>query len=195
MRKKTNLKYQLVISISVICVLSPISAGQTIIYVDSCADPCGNGQSWAKAYQYLQDALTDANTTAKPVEIWVASGIYKPSVKVDGISDRHKAFQMINGVAIYGGFAGDEPNTFDVNNRDLTSNETILSGDLLGNDTPGLDPCDLLTDLSRSENCCHIFHHPIGTNLEPNAVIDGFTIKAGNADYADWPHYNGGGII
>ena len=38
---------------------------------------------------------------------------------------------MKNGVEIYGGFAGDEdPAVFDLNDRDFTANETILSGDI-----------------------------------------------------------------
>ena len=40
----------------------------------------GDGASWTNAYQFLQDALTDAeNATANdPYEIWVAAGTYYP---------------------------------------------------------------------------------------------------------------------
>ena len=61
---------------------------------------------------------------------------------------------MVNGVAIYGGFAGtEEPATFDLDDRDLTANETILSGDI---GTPG----------NNADNCYHVFYHPEGTNLD-----------------------------
>ena len=48
------------------------------IYVDDDAPAAGDGTSWATAYRYLQDALTDAAAAEKPVEIRVAQGLYKP---------------------------------------------------------------------------------------------------------------------
>ncbi|MBN2377599.1 MAG: hypothetical protein JXD22_14460 [Sedimentisphaerales bacterium] len=79
-------------------------------------------------------------------EIWVAAGAYYPSAKVGGTSDRHKTFQMINGVAIYGGFNGTETSR---SQRDVQGNETILSGDT---DCLSLPPacvgCDINEDTS-----------------------------------------------
>ena len=63
----------------------------------------------------------------------MAQGIYKPDQGV-GITpgDRCATFQLINGVAIKGGYAGfGEP---DPNERDVDIYETTLSGDLNGND-------------------------------------------------------------
>jgi parallel beta-helix repeat protein len=75
------------------------------IYVDAAAPgPGHDGSTWATAYIYLQDAL------AGPVyddEIWVAEGLYKPdcnSVNPAGSGNREATFQLVNGVALYGGF-------------------------------------------------------------------------------------------
>ncbi len=99
---------------------------QTPIFVDDDAPPGGNGSSWATAYDDLQDALAAATA---PATIWVAAGIYNPD---DG-SDRFATFQLASGVAVYGGFFGDEdPATFDLDDRDFIANETILSRDICG---------------------------------------------------------------
>jgi hypothetical protein len=100
---------------------------------------------------------------------------------------------MKNGVAIYGGFgASGDP---DMADRDPNMYETILSGDLLGNDNPDTPAEDLRDNPNRTDNCYHIFYHPEGLALDPNAILDGFTITAGNSDepYPS-PHANGSGM-
>ncbi|MHC4087993.1 MAG: hypothetical protein ACYSU5_22725 [Planctomycetota bacterium] len=63
--------------------------------------------------------------------------------------DRTATFQLINGVAIYGGYAGfGEPNA---DARDIELYETILSGDLAGNDMDVHDPCADRTQPSRKQ--------------------------------------------
>ena len=165
----------------------PCNAGT--IYVSASAAGANNGTSWADAYNLLQDALDDPNL-ASGDNIWVAEGTYKPSYDHGlGIGDRGKHFRMINGVAIYGGFP---TGGSDFENRDPNQYETILSGDLLNNDNPATPVEDLLDDPNRADNCYHVFYHPDGTNLDPNAILDGFTIIAGNAD-GSWPDYSMGG--
>ncbi|MHC4695233.1 MAG: right-handed parallel beta-helix repeat-containing protein [Planctomycetota bacterium] len=102
---------------------------QTILLVD--ADPCPN-TTWVDAYSDLQDALDDAVVFAQegPVEIWVAEGVYKPD---RGTGDRFASFDLVNNVALYGGFAGWETTR---DQRDVEMYETILSGDLGRNDAP-----------------------------------------------------------
>ena len=146
------------------------------IYVRESAT--GTGASWTDACGDLQNALDAA---VSDDEIWVATGSYKPSVEVGGTGDRYRTFQLKNAVAIYGGFAGNEPNTFDLDDRNFETNETILSGDIgiQGND---------------ADNCYHVFYHPSGTILDTTAILDGVTITAGNADGTYSPHQSGAGM-
>jgi len=153
--------------------------GVHTLYVDIAAPFGGDGKSWDTAYNYLQDAMADARSSAKPVEIRVAEGIYTPdsnSAEPSGTGDRNAAFQLINGVIIKGGYAGfGEPNP---NARDIELYETILSGDLDRNDVEVDDPCDLLTESSRAENSYHV----VLICEDTEVILDGFTITAGNAN-------------
>ena len=157
-------------------------AADSIIYVDAEATGANNGTSWDDAYAELQPALEDA---ADGDEVWVAAGIYTPTVKHGGTSDRYRSFQMKNGVAIYGGF---DPSVGDLafEDRDWEANRTILSGDLNGDDEPGFENDD--------DNSYHVFYHPEGTNLDSTAILDGFTITAGNANGDSSLANTGGGM-
>ena len=161
-----------------------------VIYVDVAAPGANNGSSWTDAYTTVSGALNDP-TLASVGEIWVAAGTYRPDPA--GLADAREAnFQLVNSVAIYGGLAGTEnPATFDLSSRDFVANETILSGDLNGDDQQGLDPCDLLNHASRTDNCYHVFYHASGVNLNSSAILDGFTITAANANGVS-QHYMGG---
>ena len=152
-----------------------------VIYVDDEAAGANNGSSWADAYNYLQNAL---NAAWPGDEIHVAQGIYKPD-QGDAVTpgDRKATFQLINGVTIKGGYAGlgqPKPNT-----RDIQLYETILSGDLDGNDIP----VDWYT---KRENSYHVV---TGSGTAPSAVIQGFIIAHGNAYDPDNPVTNGGGML
>jgi len=79
---------------------------QVIIYVDDDAPLGGDGASWAAAYKYLQDALAAASDGD---EIRVAGGTYTPDQDEAGNvtpGDREATFQLINGVAVRGGYRG-----------------------------------------------------------------------------------------
>jgi hypothetical protein len=147
-----------------------------MIYVDANV-PDGNGTSWADAYQYLQDGLVAANSLSPPVEIRVAKGTYKPDQGGgQPPGGRSCSFGLLNGVAIYGGYAGSHGP--DPNVRDIALYETILSGDLDGNDVPVSDPAHLDLDPSRSENSFHVVR---ADGTDQTSVLDGVTIEAGNA--------------
>ena len=153
----------------------PCSAG--VIYVDVDASGANNGSSWQDAYNLLQDALTEAKVGD---QIWVAEGIYYPTSDYGlAIGDRGKHFRMKNGVKIYGGFSG--TGAPDMADRDPNQYETVLSGDIGATDDPG-------------DNCYHVFYHSDGLALDPNAVLDGFTITGGNAD-GSGDHRWGGGMF
>jgi len=143
------------------------AAGETI-YVDADASGVNNGSSWADAYNYLQDALVAATSGD---QIWVAQGTYTPdcnSDDPDGSGDRTATFQLINGVALKGGYAGSgEP---DPDARDIEAYETILSGDLNGD------------DVGFTNNGENSYQVVTGSGTNATAVLDGFTITAGNAN-------------
>ncbi|MBN1764675.1 MAG: right-handed parallel beta-helix repeat-containing protein [Sedimentisphaerales bacterium] len=157
-----------------------------IIYVNSEAMGLNNGISWSDALNELQDALTWSGSGQ---EIWVAEGSYYPDPC--GLADpRQACFQLKNGLAIYGGFPGTgNPTWLD---RDLNMNPTILSGDLLNNDNQGSDVSNLLNDPCRADNCYHVFYHPEELELNETAILDGFTISAGNANGSSTQRYGAG---
>ena len=159
-----------------------------IIYVDDDAAGANDGSSWENAYTFLQDALADANSAEKPIEIRVAQGIYRPDQGASQTpSDRTASFRLINGVAIKGGYAGAvEPNTVDI---ELF--ETILSGDLDVNDVIDVnEKWALLFEPTRYENS---FHVVTGSSTDRTAVLDGCTISGGNASGFGFP-FSGGGM-
>jgi hypothetical protein len=148
-----------------------------VIYVDDDATGANNGSSWTDAYNFLQDSLAVAWSGD---EIRVAQGTYKPDHGA-GITpgDRAATFQLINGVILEGGYAGF--GVPDPNNRDIELYETILSGDLNGDDGPDF--------ANTRENSYHV------VSGADEAIIDGFTILGGNANGLSQSGYGiGGGL-
>jgi autotransporter-associated beta strand protein len=135
------------------------------VYVDDSATGLGNGTSWANAYASLQAALSAA---VAPQEIRVAQDTYKPTLG----TDRTASFVLRNGVSIYGGYAAPDPDA-----RDVARYASILSGDV---GTVG----------ETSDNSYHVV---VGSGTNSTAVLDGFTVRAGNA-IGDFPNYSGGGM-
>ncbi|UCG55802.1 MAG: hypothetical protein JSU70_13135 [Phycisphaerales bacterium] len=149
---------------------------KAIIYVDADAAGANNGLGWPDAYNSLQDALADANSAEKPVNIRVAQGVYKPDQGA-GITpgDRTRTFQLNNGVAIRGGYAGlGEP---DPNVRDINEYGTVLSGDLKDNDNEGAMFVVVAFHSSRLDNSYNVV---TGSGTNVTAVLDGFAITGGN---------------
>ena len=178
---------QVIITIAaVIFAAGTVSAGThgKTICVDADAAGANNGTTWADAYKFLQDALADASSSEKPVEIRVAQGVYQPdssAAEPNGTGDRNATFQLIRGVALKGGYAGfGHP---DPNARDFELYETVLSGDLDSNDLDVNGPADLRDEPSRVENAYHVV---TSRDSDESAVLDGMTITGGNAN-GDWP--------
>jgi hypothetical protein len=171
-----------IILVVIVVLVGSVNASGKVIYVDDDTSLGGNGQNWATPYRYLQDALTAA---VSGDEIRVAEGIYRPdqdSAHPSGTGNREATFQLKNGVAIKGGYAGlGEPNP---NARDIDAYETILSGDLFGNDGPNF--------ANNGENSYHVV---TGSGTNATAMLDGFTITAGNANGSSWPADRGSGMF
>lgn len=162
------------------------------LFVDDDANGLGNGSSWDDAYRYLQDALADASSLKTTVEIRVARGTYRPDQSLahpEGTRDRLASFVLADDVAVKGGFAG--VNAADPDARDTVVYETILSGDLAGDDIPVLDPCDLLTERTRGENSLAIVR---AWSCSRSAALDGCTITGGSAIGIDGRTAGGSGL-
>ncbi len=141
--------------------ISQIATAQ--VFVNDDASGANDGSSWANAYTDLQEAL---NNAALNGEIWVAAGVYKPGVGTPSIDNSFTFFQDLK---LYGGFAGTETTLAD---RDITTNLTVLSGDLSGDDTPGN------FNSNRTDNVKHIIN--LTDTISAATVISGFTFSGGN---------------
>lgn len=131
-----------------------------------------DGGTWAQAYKYLQDALTAAQSGD---EIWVAEGTYRPDQGLGQVAgSRSATFSLKNGVALYGGFSGNENVR---SQRNWQSHVTVLSGDvgILSN------PMD------------NSYHVVTASNVAASAVLDGLRITLGYANGVD-PDNKGGGM-
>jgi hypothetical protein len=152
-----------------------------IVCADDNSPAGGDGMTWGGAYKSLQDALHMAVRHPQVWEVHAAQGIYRPDEGAGMVrGDRGAAFCLADGVIIKGGYAG--LGAPDPDARDVKLYETILSGDLNGDD-------DGFTN--NEENSYHVVHSH-GTN--ETTVLDGFTITAGNADGWESHRYFGGGM-
>jgi hypothetical protein len=172
---RINIKTKLLI----LAFFSLLGAASTVtgkvIYVDD-ASGANNGSSWNDAYNYLQDALTDANTAEKPVEILIAQGVYTPDLGAGFTrGDPVAKFHLLSGVAVRGGFAG--AGHIDPDVRNIEAYKTILHGDLGGDDADVINPDDLSDEPTRAENSNWIVD---GSDTDDTAVLDGVAITAGS---------------
>jgi hypothetical protein len=161
----------IVISLMLLGVLGFQSAyvvhAASVLYVQPSGLISGACASWASACE-LQYALSLAISGD---EIWVKAGTYYPTSG----TDRSASFLLLNGVNLYGGFAGTETLRAQ---RDPAANVTSLSGDI-----------DTIGDIT--DNSYHVVN---GSGTNGSAVLDGFIITGGNAvDDALNPY--GGGIL
>lgn len=115
------------------------SAGAAIIHVKATGTDNNNGETWETAKQTVAAGLTAA---VADDQVWVAAGTYVERVVLK------------SGVALYGGFAGNETQ---LEQRNWVANVTVLDGNKAGS----------------------VVTSPSG--LTPSARIDGFTIRNGSA--------------
>lgn len=151
---------------------------QSTLYVDSTAPAGGDGLSWATAMPDLMLALQSASNSARVVqEIRVGAGTYRPA---GPNGSRAATFQLVNGVALKGGYAGRTAPDPDLQDPEVFL--TILSGDLNSNDGPNF--------ANYAENSLHVV-----TSANPSALtrLYGFTIRSGHANVEGNPPNNRGG--
>jgi predicted outer membrane repeat protein len=148
----------------------------SILYVNHTATGANSGTSWDDAFTTLSEAMLQSCPNV--AQIWVAAGTYYPTSG----TDRSISFVMKNNLAIYGGFDGTEdPLTFDLADRDFVANETILSGEIGDQGTTADNSYTVVS----------------GTGTNATAILDGFTITAGNANAGGGtvPDSRGGGMF
>lgn len=139
-----------------------VGAQAAVIYVSGSAGGANNGLSWEDAFTNLQDALAAAQPGD---EIWIAAGIYTPAPPG---GSRDASFELRTGVALYGGFSGEETAREE---RDWGLHIALLCGDLNFDDGPDYS--------NRSDNSYQVIR---AVNVGPGAVLDGVWIIAGHAD-------------
>jgi hypothetical protein len=135
-----------------LCVLFNIKASATRYYVNVNANGASNGLNWTDAFKSLQSALS---TVTNGDEIWVAKGTYKPN--------DYEGFTLPSGVKMYGGFEGNETT---LNDRNWTTNITILDGNI--GDT------NVSTDNAR--------HVIFMRNVNSTTLLDGFKVINGRSN-------------
>jgi len=157
--------FRLVLSI-LLALGAAVPSHATRYYVDAGATGSATGLSWANAFTGLQEALS---VVIPGDEIWVAAGQYKPTTG----TNRTIAFNLRNGVDVYGSFAGTETHP---DERDIAGNPTVLNGDIGEPGTSG--------DNSRSV--------VKAANINTAIILDGFRIMNGYSQSGS--SYDGGGL-
>jgi hypothetical protein len=169
------------------------AGGAGVIYVDDDAPPGGDGLSWRTAHRHVQDALADAAGSARPTEIRIAQGVYRPdrdAAHPDGTGDRAATFRLLSGVTLAGGYfglatgpggvPGDPPGEppGDPDERDVARHESIFCGDLAGDDDAGFG--------SFTHHVENVYQVVNVFEVDATCVLDGVTLRGG---YADGPFF------
>jgi len=163
MHKRMNRNILLAITVVLLWLGSAITACGKDICVDTSAAAGGNGNSWATAFKYLQDALGAAQAGDA---ILVAQGYYYPdrdSTHPQGTGDEASRFTLVSNVKMYGGYR-----TGGVGKPNWLINKTILSGNI---GEQGLT----------NDNSYHVV---VAEAAGGGTYLDGFYIEGGYADGA-----------
>ena len=154
--------------------------------MDAAAPAGGDGLSWATAYTELQQAFADAENDESITAIWVAEGTYSPDA---GTGDPTAEFLLLGqeNLDVLGGFPSGGA---DLDGRNPSVYETVLTGDLNSDDTTSVNR--LLFDTNSNPlntTSARIAYRNIDDNSRtvlgisgslPSLVIDGFTLRGGH---------------
>lgn len=144
-----------------------------IWYVDGSIVTSGNGESWGQAFKTIQEGIEQADETSRD-EVWVRRGGYQVTEPI----------RLNKGIAIYGGFEGDEVSLSERNSDELGHITEIHPVITSSNSYVAVDHLLVLQNGSRSETF---------------ATIDGIEFSNGGhkepkVDDGQYPKWNGGGI-
>lgn len=168
-----------------------------IRYVKPNGDDNADGLSWATAYKSVQKAINElAAQPGVPGEVWVAAGTYEPTELING-SGTPASFRMYDGISLYGGFAGTET-TKSERARGKSGmpwdfkNKTILQGNTYEDINTTWNPTDNKWTLT--SNSTHVVWFaplPGEEDFQNTTVMEGFTIKGGQAKITEALNYEG----
>lgn len=179
------------------CVCTLFAQGSKTYHVTAEATDGGDGSSWTQAIT-LENALSQA----KPGdEIWVkgyediTGHIYKAP---------EGGFVLPSGVAMYGGFAGNETIKNDLptgRHKYQMKYQTALVGDIDTNDKASQQLIIYPENTTRTDNATHVLTLQMGVTQDNTndgnkpTIVSGFLIAAGNASGANTSaNGRGGGI-
>ncbi|OIN56655.1 beta strand repeat-containing protein [Arsenicibacter rosenii] len=136
-----------------------VPACNTVVYVTQAGAGAQDGSSWSHAFSgtALQTAIQVA--AACGAQVWVAQGLYKPTVYT-GPESRTVSFFIPDGVQVYGGYAAG------TNSRTTFPGSTTLSGDIDNDGLPG-------------NNSYHVVRF---LNAGNQTRLDGVVITGGNSN-------------
>ena len=165
------------------CVSSLFAQGSKTYHVTAEATDGGDGSSWTQAIT-LENALSQAKAGD---EIWVkgyediTGHIYKAP---------EGGFVLPSGVAMYGGFAGDETIKNDLptgRHKYQMKYQTALVGDIATNDKASQQLIIYPENTTRNDNATHVLTLQMGVTQDNTndgnkpTIVSGFLIAAGNA--------------
>ena len=177
---RVTLCERFILSLLLFCVLIA-NAGAAVKYVTPSGAGAKDGASWGTAYGNAE-FITNLPFASSGDDFWLKAGTYKPTTST---TDRTATFQLIDGVILYGGFAGTETAS---SQRDPETNLTVLSGDIDNNDSQTPVITNIATVTGNSTNSYHVVTGATG------ATLDGFTVTAAYSENAGYPDYFGGGM-
>lgn len=177
--------YRKIIAVLILlsCVNSLFAQGSKTYHVTAEATDGGDGSSWAQAIT-LENALSQAKAGD---EIWVkgyediTGHIYKAP---------KGGFVLPSGVAMYGGFAGDETIKNDLptgRHKYQMKYQTALVGDIDTNDKASQQLIIYPENATRTDNATHVLTLQMGVTQDNTndgnkpTIVSGFLIAAGNA--------------
>jgi len=179
--KESPRSFRIMISTSIrtfaaVIALGGLAASGTIYVDQDLTSGANDGSSWANAFQGTGGLQTALAAAVSGDQIFVAQGRYVPTQT----TTRTISFALKNGVAIYGSFLGTESSPAE--RPPFGTAWSVLDGDLLGDDaTVGV-----------ADNS---FHLVTTTGTNSSAVLDGFTVRGGNANVSGSNNDRGGGIL